>query len=200
MPCTGHHGRPIAPRRRPTLGQVALPIAVALWMAGCAAPRPSTGPASPRPATPATLPPAPASEVDGPGAVIPPDLMRVPDAEPRVELPREGGPNKPYEVLGQPYTPQRGDPPVVERGLASWYGRKFHGKPTASGERFDMHDLTAAHKTLPFGSRVLVRNLDNQKEIEVRINDHGPHARGRVIDLSRAAAAPGRTTRSRASW
>ena len=74
-------------------------------------------------------------------------------------------------------------------GMASWFGPGFHGKPTASGERFDMHDLTAAHKTLPFGSRVLVRNLDNQKEIEVRINDHGPHARGRVIDLSRAAAA-----------
>ena len=188
MPCTGPHGRPNAPRRRPTLGQVALPIAVALWMAGCAAPRPSTGPASPRPATPATLPPAPASEVDGPGAVIPPDLMRVPDAEPRVELPREGGPNKPYEVLGQPYTPQRGDPPVVERGLASWYGRKFHGRATASGERYDMYAMTAAHKTMPLPSYARVRNPANGREVVVRINDRGPFHGGRVIDLSYTAA------------
>lgn len=75
-----------------------------------------------------------------------------------------------------------------ERGLASWYGPGFHGRRTANGERFDMHSLTAAHKTLPFGTRVRVRSLGTGKEIEVRVNDRGPFTHGRVIDLSRAAA------------
>ncbi len=77
----------------------------------------------------------------------------------------------------------------IQRGTASWYGERFHGRRTASGEAFDMHGLTAAHKTLPFGTRVRVRNLDNGREVVVRINDRGPFTRGRVIDLSRAAAA-----------
>ncbi len=77
----------------------------------------------------------------------------------------------------------------IERGRASWYGEAFHGRRTASGEVFNMNDLTAAHKTLPFGTRVRVRNLANGQEVAVRINDRGPHVRGRVIDLSRAAAA-----------
>jgi len=76
----------------------------------------------------------------------------------------------------------------MARGLASWYGEKFHGRRTASGERFDMNALTAAHPSLPFGSRVRVRNLRNGREVEVRINDRGPFTGGRVIDLSRAAA------------
>ena len=78
--------------------------------------------------------------------------------------------------------------PGVEVGLASWYGREFHGRPTASGERFDMHDLTAAHRTLPFGTRVKVTNLTNGQSVVVRINDRGPLKPGRVIDLSYAAA------------
>lgn len=76
----------------------------------------------------------------------------------------------------------------IERGRASWYGEPFHGRRTASGEVFNMNDLTAAHKTLPFGTRVRVRNLITGQEVLVRINDRGPHVRGRVIDLSRAAA------------
>jgi rare lipoprotein A len=75
------------------------------------------------------------------------------------------------------------------RGKASWYGPGFHGKRTASGERFDMNDLTAAHRTLPFGTRVRVRNIQNGREVVVRINDRGPHIRDRIIDLSKAAAA-----------
>ena len=75
-----------------------------------------------------------------------------------------------------------------DRGNASWYGGRFHGRRTASGERFDMYALTAAHPTLPFGTRIKVRRLDTGQEIEVRINDRGPHARGRILDLSRAAA------------
>lgn len=81
--------------------------------------------------------------------------------------------------------------PTVElgRGIASWYGSDFHGKRTASGERFDMNDLTAAHRTLPFGTRVLVRNTRNGREVVVRINDRGPRISDRIIDLSKAAAA-----------
>jgi len=82
-------------------------------------------------------------------------------------------------------------PPDTElgRGKASWYGPGFQGKRTASGERFDMNDLTAAHRTLPFGTRVRVHNTRNGREVVVRINDRGPHIRDRIIDLSKAAAA-----------
>ena len=72
--------------------------------------------------------------------------------------------------------------------MASWYGQKFHGRKTASGERFDMHELTAAHPTLPFGTLVEVRNLDNGRSVVVRINDRGPAVAGRIIDVSYAAA------------
>lgn len=75
------------------------------------------------------------------------------------------------------------------RGRASWYGPRFHGRRTSSGERFDMNDLTAAHATLPFGTRVRVRNVANGREVVVRINDRGPRMRDRIIDLSKAAAA-----------
>ena len=74
------------------------------------------------------------------------------------------------------------------RGEASWYGHPHHGKPTSSGEIYDMHKLTAAHRTLPLGTRVLVTNLDNGRTVEVRINDRGPFRRGRILDLSFAAA------------
>lgn len=82
-------------------------------------------------------------------------------------------------------------PPSAElgRGKASWYGPGFQGKRTASGERFDMNALTAAHRTLAFGTRVLVRNVRNGREVIVRINDRGPHVRDRIIDVSKAAAA-----------
>ncbi len=79
-------------------------------------------------------------------------------------------------------------PRELERGQASWYGPRFHGRRTASGERYDMHALTAAHKTLPFGTVVRVRSLVTGREVEVRINDRGPFGPGRVIDVSRAAA------------
>jgi rare lipoprotein A len=75
-----------------------------------------------------------------------------------------------------------------ERGIASYYGKKFHGRMTANGERFDMRELTAAHRTLPFGTVVRVTNLNNGREVRVRINDRGPWVKGRIIDLSRGAA------------
>ena len=77
---------------------------------------------------------------------------------------------------------------ATEEGIASWYGNPYHGRRTSSKETYDMEKMTAAHRTLPFGTRVEVRNLDNGRETEVRINDRGPFAEGRVIDLSRAAA------------
>ena len=94
---------------------------------------------------------------------------------------------------------------ITETGLASWYGAKFHGKLTASGEVFNQEKLTAAHPTLPWGSRVKVINLDNGKSVDVRINDRGPFKRGRIIDVSLAAAralgmvGPG-ITRVRIEW
>jgi rare lipoprotein A len=96
---------------------------------------------------------------------------------------------KGYTVRGQTYHPMKKVPPGFRMdGVASWYGHKFHGRPTASGEIYDMHDLTAAHKTLPLGTLVKVTNMENRKEVIVRINDRGPFIDNRVIDLSLAAA------------
>jgi rare lipoprotein A len=125
---------------------------------------------------------------DGPDPRPPPGLERTPDATPRVEPIREGGPNKPYHVAGRGYMPMTRDQPFAEAGLASWYGRKFHGRPTASGEPYDMYAMTAAHRTMPIPSYARVRNPANGREVIVRINDRGPFAEGRVIDLSYVAA------------
>lgn len=125
---------------------------------------------------------------DGPLPNPPPELAQVPDAIPRLEPIRIGGPNKPYEVLGERYVPMAVDGPYDDRGLASWYGRKFHGRPTASGEVYNMYAMTAAHPTLPIPSYARVRNPANGREVIVRINDRGPFHKGRIIDLSYTAA------------
>jgi rare lipoprotein A len=125
---------------------------------------------------------------DGPGANPPADLASLPDAEPRIEPIRSGGANKPYQVLGRDYVPGTRDAPFSERGLASWYGRKFHGRPTASGEVYDMYAMTAAHPTMPIPSYARIRNPGNGREVVVRINDRGPFHPGRIVDLSYAAA------------
>lgn len=125
---------------------------------------------------------------DGPEAKPPANLASVPDAEPKIEPIRSGGPNKPYEVLGRDYVPMTDDRPYAERGLASWYGRKFHGRRTASGEVYNMYAMTAAHPTLPIPSYVRVRNPANAREVVVRVNDRGPFHAGRIIDLSYTAA------------
>ena len=93
----------------------------------------------------------------------------------------------PYQVKGRWYYPKE-DPNYQAVGVASWYGREFHGRPTANGEIFDMNMMSAAHKTLPLPSIVEVKNLENGRKINVRVNDRGPFAHGRVIDMSRAAA------------
>ena len=125
---------------------------------------------------------------DGAEANPPADLARVPDAEPRLEAIRNGGPNKPYDVLGRSYVPITRDAPFTERGLASWYGKKFHGKRTASGEVYNMYAMTAAHPTLPIPSYARVRNPANGREVVLRINDRGPFHGGRIVDLSYTAA------------
>ena len=125
---------------------------------------------------------------DGPEANPPSRLAEVPDAEPRVEPIRSGGPNRPYEVLGRNYVPITQDRAFKESGLASWYGRKFHGRRTANGEVYDMYAMTAAHPTLPLPSYARIRNPANGREIIVRINDRGPFHKGRIVDLSYTAA------------
>ncbi len=95
---------------------------------------------------------------------------------------------KAYKVLGQWYTPLASSKGYNETGKASWYGKRFHGGPTASGEKFDMNALTAAHKTLPFNSKVKITNLETNSNIIVRINDRGPFRKGYIIDVSAAAA------------
>mgnify|MGYP002138471938 CR=1 FL=1 len=125
---------------------------------------------------------------DGAEANPPANLGSVADAEPRVEPIRSGGPNRPYEVLGRNYVPMTQDRAFKERGLASWYGRKFHGRRTASGETYDMYAMTAAHTTLPIPSYARVRNPANGREVIVRINDRGPFHPGRIVDLSYTAA------------
>ena len=143
---------------------------MALLLAGCAGPR-SGG-----------------AGRDGPDPRPPGGLAQVPDATPRIEPIRSGGPNKPYSVLGRSYTPLQGDATYTASGLASWYGRKFQGLPTSSGEPYDMYAMTAAHPTLPIPSYARVRNPANGREVIVRINDRGPFHEGRVIDLSYTAA------------
>lgn len=95
---------------------------------------------------------------------------------------------KPYEVDGQRYQPLRDHQGFNQRGIASWYGRKFHGRKTSNGEVYDMYAMTAAHKTLPLGVHVRVTNLQNGRSTVVRVNDRGPFVAGRIIDLSYAAA------------
>lgn len=101
---------------------------------------------------------------------------------------RPVGAPRPYKVLGKWYQPLASAAGYDEVGIASWYGPKFHGKPTASGEPYDMHALTAAHKTLPLGTRVKVRHLENGREVTLKINDRGPFVNKRIIDLSNKAA------------
>ncbi len=97
------------------------------------------------------------------------------------------GTMRPYQVRGRWYTPKE-QPDYEEVGMASWYGDAFNGRPTSSGERFDMHQLTAAHKTLPLPGLVEVTNLENGRRLVVRVNDRGPFVDSRIIDLSREAA------------
>lgn len=175
---------------RPAARGLAL-CAVAAVIAGCAA-----TPSSPRVDREAKAPPtAPAPSRrgggyyldDGPGDGAPPDLDRIADATPRAESLHRFA-NSPYVVFGRQYVPDRELRPFKQRGVGSWYGRKFHGQRTASGETYDMYAMTAAHPTLPIPSYARVTNVATGRSVIVRVNDRGPFLHDRVIDLSYTAA------------
>lgn len=125
---------------------------------------------------------------DGPGTGAPTNLAAIPNAAPRDE-PLHRYANRPYSVLGKTYVPLTETGHYKKRGVASWYGKKFHGQRTSIGEIYDMYGMTAAHTTLPIPSYARVTNLSNQKSVIVRINDRGPFLHDRIIDLSYTAAA-----------
>jgi len=118
----------------------------------------------------------------------PVDLSHVPEAQPRHEVRTAAGNKNPYTVLGKTYYLMEDETDYRERGIASWYGQKFHGRNTSNGEVYDMFAMTAAHKTLPIPSYVRVTNLNNGRQLVVRVNDRGPFHGDRIIDLSYAAA------------
>ena len=124
---------------------------------------------------------------DGPGANPPANLDQIPDAVPKRE-PLRSGSMRPYTVMGQNYTPMTQLAPYKARGTATWYGRRYHGQQTSSGEFYDMYGMTAAHTILPIPSYARVTNLANNKSVVVRINDRGPFHSDRLIDLSYTAA------------
>ncbi|MDD5383637.1 MAG: septal ring lytic transglycosylase RlpA family protein [Gallionella sp.] len=124
---------------------------------------------------------------DGPGAAAPANLDAIPDAVPKSE-PLHRYANRPYTALGKTYTPLTTAGNYKERGIASWYGKKFHGQRTSSGEVYDMYGMTAAHPTLPIPSYARVTNVASKKSVVVRVNDRGPFLHERVMDLSYTAA------------
>ena len=165
-----------------------LPIVLAAVLAACSSAPPMRGDGS----APGASPKPPRSgggyyKDDGPGDDIPANLDAIPDAVPRDE-PVHRASTRPYTVFGQGYTPMTQRGPFRQRGRASWYGRKFHGQPTSTGEPYDMYAMSGAHKTLPLPSYVRVTNLSNGKSVIVRLNDRGPFHSDRIIDLSYAAA------------
>lgn len=124
---------------------------------------------------------------DGPMEYTPEDLQNTPDAIPRVE-PYARAPNRPYTVFGKTYVPITDNRPYKVRGIGSWYGKKFHGNKTSSGEIYDMFKMTAAHPTLPIPCYARVTNISTGKQVIVRVNDRGPFHSDRIIDLSYTAA------------
>ncbi len=170
-----------------------LPIAAIAFLAACAgAPKIET-PSAPSPSAssaPSKPAPRPSSKYyldDGPGDQTPADLDAIPDAVPRIEALHRFA-NRPYVVFGREYVPATSLRAYRERGVASWYGRKFHGQKTSAGETYDMYAMTAAHPTLPLPSYARVTGVASGRSVVVRVNDRGPFLHDRVIDLSYAAA------------
>ncbi|MBL8377850.1 MAG: septal ring lytic transglycosylase RlpA family protein [Burkholderiales bacterium] len=163
------------------------------------APQQPGAPAKPAATAPKPKPPADASSAqgprrgayyqdDGPGDTIPPNLEATPDAVPGDDPPLRSAANRPYTVFGRTYTPLPANADLRQRGIGSWYGRKFHGQRTSSGEIYDMFAMTAAHPTLPLPSWVRVTNPANARSVVVKVNDRGPFHSDRIIDLSYTAA------------
>ncbi|MGB8855289.1 MAG: septal ring lytic transglycosylase RlpA family protein [Burkholderiales bacterium] len=126
-------------------------------------------------------------QADGPEANPPPNLEATPDPVPQVE-PLNKFANEPYVALGQTFVPDKSGKQYAASGIASWYGKQFHGRKTASGEIYNMYAMSAAHPTLPIPSYARVTNRKNNKSVIVRVNDRGPFHANRVIDLSYTAA------------
>jgi len=166
-----------------TLPRLVFLFACAALLAACSGTPTKAPPPSP------TSPPASTKyyKDDGPGDSPPANLDAIPDATPRLE-PLNRFANRPYNVLGKDYVPATSLRPYKERGIASWYGRKFHGQKTSNGETYDMYAMTAAHPTLPLPSYARVTNVATGKSVVVRVNDRGPFLHDRIIDLSYAAA------------
>jgi rare lipoprotein A len=167
-------------------------LAIVALLAGCAStPEQAPPPVPEVKSVPEASPQPPGKggyyKDDGPGEKPPPNLAEIPDAVPRIEPPHRYA-NRPYQVFGKDYTPIAAQQPYRERGTASWYGKKFHGQKTSSGEVYDMYAMSAAHRTLPIPSYARVTNVANGKSVLVRINDRGPFHSNRIIDLSYAAA------------
>lgn len=165
-------------------------IAFVLLLSGCGT---FSRQEPPAPAPPPQAAPARGAyyKDDGPGANPPADLAAIPDAVPKPE-PLHRFANRPYQVFGKDYVPLAHSAPSAapfrQTGIGSWYGRRFHGAPTSSGEPYDMYAMTAAHPTLPIPSYARVTNLANGRSVVVRINDRGPFHADRIIDLSYTAA------------
>jgi rare lipoprotein A len=163
-----------------------LSLVIAMLLTACGTPR-QAKPTSPPPNASSAAKPGGYYQDDGPGANAPANLDTIPDAIPKQEKYHSGA-NKPYTVFGRSYVPVVNNDAFRQNGIASWYGRKFHGNTTSIGEIYDMYAMTAAHPTLPLPSFVRVTNPANQKSVVVRVNDRGPFHQDRVIDLSYAAA------------
>ena len=161
--------------------RVAALCACAALLAACSsAPKNGSPPSAPSPSTKYY-------KDDGPGDSLPDNLDTLPDVTPRLE-PLSRFANRPYTVLGKDYVPATTLRAYKERGIASWYGRKFHGQKTSNGETYDMYAMSAAHPTLPLPSYARVTNVATGRSVVVRVNDRGPFLHDRIIDLSYAAA------------
>jgi rare lipoprotein A len=161
-------------------------LTLLLLVAGCSAPVPQPGPA---PGVEPFPPYEPGDlERDRAPTRIPFDLALLPDPVPQREPPSRYGNHSPYVVLGRTYEVLATADGYSKTGVASWYGAKFHGRRTSSGEKYDMYQLTAAHRYLPIPNYARVTNLENGRSVIVRINDRGPFHSDRIIDLSYAAA------------
>ena len=192
-----HPSRRLTRSSRPLI-RALYPVALVLLVTACNTVRPPAPPGeagseAARPVRTAPVLPAAGArrggyyQDDGPHDAPPPNLLATPDPVPTIEPYSTRG-NKPYSVFGKTYTPITDNLPLKQRGMGSWYGKKFHGQKTSSGELYDMYKMSAAHPTLPIPSYARVTNVKNGAQVIVRVNDRGPFHSRRIIDLSYTAA------------